>query len=389
MSPNSSKSARLLRSVYIRRRRHRTAAPDRQASAVPARHRAPASVPFTNCSSCRPLPAQRALPAPAVSSLVPISKRECTKPKWSFHGRVLPDSCIPLDSPSGRRMLLESLGGDSDDDPPPQAYYPLSQSFLTQTTPAACGPATLAMILNALRVDPHVVLTGGWRFYDESVVIDRCCVDPRALEERGITMHQFSGLARCNGLSITERHPCRGASVDDLRSDLGVHLARTDAFIAASFSRAAMGQTGDGHFSPLGAYHSGLDAVLVFDVARFKYGAYWVNVGELHASMCPEDPETGESRGWFVVEAPSVGLQTQRDDGWGRDFLESKRPYSAFAEVSGWRASGGQGRTDVCPVGRIKVTYCPAAMGRGRRVIQPRGYTNDSTINDDAPKTPQ
>ena len=35
-----------------------------------------------------------------------------------------------------------------------------------------------------------------------------------------------------------------------------------------SYSRKALGQTGDGHYSPIGGYHSATDQVLVLDVAR-------------------------------------------------------------------------------------------------------------------------
>ncbi len=40
--------------------------------------------------------------------------------------------------------------------------------------------------------------------------------------------------------------------------------------LLAGYSRRALGQTGDGHFSPIGGYHRGKDLVLLMDVARFK-----------------------------------------------------------------------------------------------------------------------
>lgn len=35
-----------------------------------------------------------------------------------------------------------------------------------------------------------------------------------------------------------------------------------------SYTRKAFGQTGDGHFSPIGGYHGGRDLVLILDTVR-------------------------------------------------------------------------------------------------------------------------
>ena len=38
--------------------------------------------------------------------------------------------------------------------------------------------------------------------------------------------------------------------------------------VVVSYSRKALGQTGDGHYSPVGGYHKDTDQVLTLDVAR-------------------------------------------------------------------------------------------------------------------------
>jgi glutathione gamma-glutamylcysteinyltransferase len=38
-----------------------------------------------------------------------------------------------------------------------------------------------------------------------------------------------------------------------------------------SYTRKAFGQTGDGHFSPIGGYHSGRDLVLILDTVRASF----------------------------------------------------------------------------------------------------------------------
>ncbi|MGB1016567.1 MAG: phytochelatin synthase family protein, partial [Nannocystaceae bacterium] len=71
--------------------------------------------------------------------------------------------------------------------------------------------------------------------------------------------------------------------------------------LIVSYDRAALGQTGSGHFSPIGGYHRGSDRALVLDVARFKYPPHWVPVSLLHAATRPIDPMTGRSRGWVEL----------------------------------------------------------------------------------------
>jgi hypothetical protein len=38
----------------------------------------------------------------------------------------------------------------------------------------------------------------------------------------------------------------------------------------------ADGCAGDGHFSPIGGFHTQRDLVLILDTARFKYAPHWV-----------------------------------------------------------------------------------------------------------------
>ena len=70
-----------------------------------------------------------------------------------------------------------------------------------------------------------------------------------------------------------------------------------------SFCRAALGQTGSGHFSPVGGYHAPTDSALILDVARFKYPPYWVPLPQLWEASLAVDTDTGRARGWFEMSA--------------------------------------------------------------------------------------
>ena len=60
--------------------------------------------------------------------------------------------------------------------------------------------------------------------------------------------------------------------VDALRADV-IASARSagDRVVIVGYDRRALGQTGEGHFSPIGGYDPASDLALVLDVARFKY----------------------------------------------------------------------------------------------------------------------
>lgn len=108
---------------------------------------------------------------------------------------------------------------------------------------------------------------------------------------------------------------------DDFLADLRRVTSRTDngEHMVVSYARATLGQTGDGHFSPIGAFYPGQpldttttdvndevihrqeDHVLVLDVARFKYPSYFCQTRLLYEAMKPIDRTTGKCRGWFLL----------------------------------------------------------------------------------------
>jgi glutathione gamma-glutamylcysteinyltransferase len=93
-----------------------------------------------------------------------------------------------------------------------------------------------------------------------------------------------------------------------------VTAANGSSIVIASYDRAAMGQTGGGHFSPIGGYHAARDLVLILDVARFKYPPHWVPAEQLWRAMHAPDPATGQARGWITLccqdQGSSPGLDT-------------------------------------------------------------------------------
>jgi glutathione gamma-glutamylcysteinyltransferase len=182
-------------------------------------------------------------------------------------------------------------------------YFPLAEQFHTQSDPAFCGLGSLVVGLNALGIDPGRLWKGPWRWFSEELL--DCCVPLAEVRKRGLDVDELACLARCNG-----------ADVDLVRGDANnlvafraaiASAAGGDGVLVVSYDRSALGQTGSGHYSPIGGYHRGRDLALILDVARFKYPPHWMSVERLWQATHPIDPATGRARGWLVFRRRAQG----------------------------------------------------------------------------------
>ena len=84
-------------------------------------------------------------------------------------------------------------------------------------------------------------------------------------------------------------------------------------FSIINFGRKELKQTGSGHFSCIGGYHSESNKALVLDTARFKYPPYWVDFDQLYDSINSFDIETGKKRGVLVLSKDPYKGWEKRD----------------------------------------------------------------------------
>jgi len=230
-----------------------------------------------------------------------VTALSSAKPK-SIYRRQLP--CPPalasLDSERGQELFIKGLQGGT-----MTCYFSLAQNFITQDEPSFCGISTLVMTLNTLDIDSGRIWKGPWRWFHESML--NCCDSLEDIKKRGISIPSWLCLAECNGADIVEYSPGGGESLDRFRQ-LVLECTRApskERVLVVSYSRKFFGQTGDGHFSPIGGMCEEEDAVLILDVARFKYPAHWVKLEDLWKAMKLLDPDTGNPRGCMVLE-PAV-----------------------------------------------------------------------------------
>ena len=118
-----------------------------------------------------------------MSTLIPIQKSAPSLP--SLYRRQLPASCVAFNSTEGRALFAEAHTSGL-----AEAFFLLCPVFQTQAEPAYCGLGSLAVVLNALEVDPGRVWKRPWRWYDESML--DCCVPLSHVVKHGVTIPQVS-----------------------------------------------------------------------------------------------------------------------------------------------------------------------------------------------------
>lgn len=202
---------------------------------------------------------------------------------------------IAFASSEGRKIFSEALSAGT-----MESWFALAEQFHTQSDPAYCGLGSLVVVLNALEIDPKRVWKGSWRWYSEEML--DCCLSLEHIRGSGVTMDQLACLARCNGASARVVR-AEESGIETFKDHLHKSVGFTrGSMIIASYSRKVLGQTGDGHFSPLAGYHRERDLALILDVARFKYPPHWVSIKDLWQAMNELDPTTGRSRGFVILE---------------------------------------------------------------------------------------
>jgi glutathione gamma-glutamylcysteinyltransferase len=168
-----------------------------------------------------------------------------------------------------------------------ECFFPLSEQFITQSEPSFCALSSLAMVLNALNFDIKRVWKGSWRWVSEEMLqcesLHVCGHSLEKIKANGMNFNEFLKLAHCHGV-VLESYRANNANIDNNEAfnlfkqsiEKVSFSSSANTFIIVNFSRTYLGQTGIGHFSPIGGYHKEKQLVLVLDVARFKYPPYWV-----------------------------------------------------------------------------------------------------------------
>ena len=208
----------------------------------------------------------------------------------------IPVNLFELNHPVGQQRLLESDYR--------QAYWPLATFFETQRNQAYCSVASLVIALNALGVPrPLTSQYPDFPFFTQDSVffkLDLQLADPKTVSVEGMTLQQVTKVLAAFPVKVESKH-ASDMNVEEFRTMLKDNLRYGDRVVLLNFDRKPLNEVGGGHWSPLAAYHTGSDSVLVMDVARYKYPPLWVSVKELFAGAQSVDSVSGRSRGIVVL----------------------------------------------------------------------------------------
>ncbi|MCR9192499.1 MAG: phytochelatin synthase family protein [Gammaproteobacteria bacterium] len=205
----------------------------------------------------------------------------------------LPGHLIPFDSQDSLKFLKRDLNSNT---------LNLLGHFTTQQTVTYCGIASTVMILNAqhlvapvdARYVPYHYFTQD-NFFTEQV---SQITPAEEVRDHGIALSKLDQMIQTFGLK-TKLFYANDVTIETFRTKLQ-HAILKNKFIIVNFSRTALQETGGGHYSPIGTYDKASDRVLLLDVSRYKYPAYWVKTIDLWQAIHTQD-SNGVYRGFIII----------------------------------------------------------------------------------------
>lgn len=237
-------------------------------------------------------------------------------------GVANPQTLVPFASNEGLDRLARATAK--------RDFAPLANQFEAQATIAFCGPTTAAIVLNTLhpaieaprdrsrllpedgRYLPKDLELTVPRYTQESVIAmgkktraqvfgEPLAVNGKMIRDGGYQLRQLDEVLKAHVLHTRLVIVDAQTAEADIRRDLVENLNRAGDVVIVNYQRAAVGQTGGGHISPLGAYDAISDSVLVLDVNPSHYPWVWMSMATLIQGMRTRD--VFENRGYILVQA--------------------------------------------------------------------------------------
>lgn len=195
-----------------------------------------------------------------------------------------PQGAILVSSAQGKALLARALRAD---------HEALRATLQSQTRRSFCGVASSATVISAVtgrRLEQA-------EYFTDAVIFHR----PRwKTLIGGMTLEALAQGLRAHGLSAQAVHAVN-TDILTFEAEVTRNLASPNDYLLVNYQRSVLDEVGGGHISPLAAFDSVSKRVLLLDTATYKYGARWVPLQQLFAAMTTFDSDSGQSRGWVVV----------------------------------------------------------------------------------------
>jgi hypothetical protein len=230
---------------------------------------------------------------------------------------------ISFNSDEGLQRLIRS-SAKSD-------FAVLANHFEAQSNRAFCGPTTAAIILNSVfakssslprdssRIQPADLknLNPGFdltvaRFTQETVIQkgqktraqilgEPLLIDGKMMRDGGYQLRQFNEMLQANQLKTKLIVVSNQMELNEVREDFIKNLQTAGDYLVVNYRREEVGQSGGAHISPIGAYDSASDSVLILDVNPAAHSWVWIPLSSLFKAMKTFDKV--ENRGYVLIEA--------------------------------------------------------------------------------------
>lgn len=181
-------------------------------------------------------------------------------------------------------------------------FESLRKFFEAQINGAYCGPATAAVVLNALadaRTHTQEGVVARGRKPRALVLGEPMSYGGMAVRDPGYQLRQLDEMLRANGAATRMTVADDRAADERIRRDLIDNLSRPGDYVVVNYRRDLAGQRGGGHISPLAAYDEASDSFLVLDVNPSFARWAWIPAPALIRAM--RSPDLVESRGYILV----------------------------------------------------------------------------------------
>ena len=256
----------------------------------------------------------------------------------SFYKRDEPKIGVNFTSEKSKEMLRRAIKNNL-----ANPFFDIIDQYSTQSDPAFCGLTNLRIMLNTLKTDPKKKWKGIWRWYSDQNI---SCINYENIIDYGMTLSEWALLFKCNaknsikvfrpgkkeegtegknpffgGRNLREKivwSECSpilhgGKCGNRNMGEVNYSLVTPEFFKAAVISsclhnnfylmcnlgRKPLGQTGDGHFTPVVAYEKNMG--LLLDSARFKYNSRWYKIEDIYKALETKDGVSGMKRGFLLI----------------------------------------------------------------------------------------
>ena len=207
-------------------------------------------------------------------------------------------SLISLNSKEGQIIFKKSTYKNS--------FWQLIPYFITQKNLSFCGPASIAMTLNALNLAPPTLTKkslSNYKMFDQENIFNKKVskiINKNKIKKNGMTLNEMFKVL--NTFNVKNK-VYYGSDINEKQFiEIITQAIQKNRIVIVNYCRKFIRNTQScGHFSPIGAYNAHKKMFLILDVSRYKYQPTWIPQKKLYTAISKGvDSESKKSRGFII-----------------------------------------------------------------------------------------